>query len=180
MFALFVHDDRYDLPCSVQIEPEPIGHGDLDWRDVSAAPGFVLGWVAYADGHFGPYVPPLAGAKAFKLRELRANCGAAILAGFPSLALGSPFTYGSTDSDQTNLAHDALDASGADTKWSASIWCADAKGAWARRDHDAKQVAQVFTDFRAMRAAAQGRLAALTERVGTAASVDIVQAIVWG
>ena len=183
MFAL-VQQAGADAPWLIvdmwDVEPEL--HPDLAQHvyDVSDVVGVALGWERKADGTFGPYVPPIGDAKADRIRALRFDCLHAITSGFTSSALGKVYTYGSSDTDQANLGHDAVDAQASDDKWRAPIWCSDAKGQWSLRDHDAKQVAAVFSDFRAMRAAAQSKLASLTERVNTAKSGDIVKAVAWG
>jgi hypothetical protein len=183
MFAL-VQQTVSDGPWLVHdlFVTEPELHPELAQHlyEVSDVVGVALGWERKADGSFVPYVPPLADVKPVQIQMLRAQCAGAIVSGFTSSALGKPYTYGSSDTDQANLGDDVVDAQASDANWRAQIWCADAKGAWSLRDHDAKQVAAVFSDFRAMRAAAQAKCAGLTERVTTAKSVDIVRSVTWG
>lgn len=74
-----------------------------------------------------PVVPPptdaqvLASAQASQVALLSASCAAAIVSGFPSLALGSSHTYPSKPTDQQNLSASiiaALLAANSATAWS--------------------------------------------------------------
>ena len=181
LFAHFhPHPGRDGIKIVQEVwDHEPERHPEWDVRDVSEIPGLVPGWVEYPDGRIGPWALPLEEAREQQTASLRFDCTAVITDGFTSDALGTSFAYGSNATDQANLSHDADDARDASKNWTASIWCADASGAWARRSHDAKQVRQVFADFRSMRASAQDKLARLTDQVLKASTTDIVTTIVW-
>lgn len=135
-----------------------------------------------------PYTPPaptdaelLAAAQAERIGALTAACAAAITAGFTSSALGSPYTYGSTLTDQSNLQASVLRSlmPSLPGGWTTPFKCADAAGAWALREHTAAQIQQAGEDGMAMVVAAQQKLATLSAEVAAATTVAAVQAVAW-
>lgn len=136
---------------------------------------------ALVDGAVVASVLPLAEVQARKVASLRAACGAAIMGGFGSNALGAPHTYPSGMTDQANLIG-SVTASllpGLAAGWTTPFWCADVSGAWAFLPHTAAQIQQVGADGKAMVVAAQARLGALVAAVAAAATADQVAAITW-
>jgi hypothetical protein len=126
-------------------------------------------------------LPTLSQARNRKAAMLRAACQARICAGFVSAALGSPFHYPSTETDQRNLlaavVHSLSPTLPAD--WTTPFWCADASGAWAQRDHSASQIQRVGCDGNNLVIAAQTKLAGLLSLVFAADTVADLQAIEW-
>ena len=179
-YALIVRNEALGVNLVQELfEDKPELHPSLKVADVSQSPGVEPGWEAKANGTFAPYVPPIAAARREQVDILRRHCEAEILAGFNSAALGSVHGYGSSRTDQANLTHDAIAGLHADAAWVAPIFCADASGKAGMVDHTAEQAAKVLSDFQAMRAAAQAKLAKLSAQIQTAVTVDIVRAIVW-
>ena len=123
----------------------------------------------------------LAQAQATQSAALTAACGAAIVAGFQSSALGSAHTYPSQPNDQTNLigAVTASQSPGLPATWACNFWCADSTGAWAFRSHTATQIQQVLADAVVAREAFSAKLAGLVAQVNDATTVAEVQAVAW-
>lgn len=131
--------------------------------------------------------PPLATVQAAKIAELTNACGAEILGGFTSSALGAPHTYPSTLVDQTNLMA-SVTASlypNLPADWTTPFWCADAGGVWAKRPHTAAQIQQVGRDGKAAVIAAQTKLSGedgnggLIKAVMDAATPAVVETCTW-
>jgi hypothetical protein len=80
----------------------------------------------------------------------------ALLGGFQSSALGSPYAYGSSEADQRNLAIAAVAATQGDAT---AIWCANSSGVWALATHTAAQVIQLARDWNKFRATQSATLA---------------------
>lgn len=105
-------------------------------------------------------------------------CGAALITGFTSSALGAAYTYPSQDDDQRNLQSAVSAAAIASSTWTTPIWCAS-NDAWSFAPHTAAQVQQVNADWLAYRVAAQQKYAGLIAKINAATSVEEVQAIHW-
>ena len=122
-----------------------------------------------------PYVPPvpptLAQAQAAQTALLSTTCGAAIVAGFSSSALGAENHY---PSDQVTQADIALAAT-----YGGSLWCQSGSGVWAFEAHTLAQGQQVQADLHAHIQAQQGHYATLLGEVSAAQSVAAVQAVGW-
>ena len=112
--------------------------------------------------------------KAAQIASLTASCGAAIVAGFPSSALGTAYTYPSQPNDQTNLI--GAVAGGLAT---INFWCADSEGVWGFTAHTALQIKQVLADGGTQRMNYSAKLLDLVTKVNAAATVVDVQAVVW-
>jgi hypothetical protein len=124
--------------------------------------------------------PPLTVevASASKVASLVKACQKDILSGFTSKALGSSHLYGSSQTDQLNLAHDAALASG-DATFKADIGCSTDGKSWAFETHTAAQVKTVADDMQTARQLARLKLAELKANVAKAASAADVAAITW-
>jgi hypothetical protein len=142
----------------------------IEWRDDRAKPT----WADIA-------AASITLARIERISELTADCGAAIVSGFASSALGSPYRYPYKTTDQINLMG-AVSASllpGLDPDWTTPFWCADADGQWSFRSHSAAQIQAVGRDGKAHVVACQTLLAQLTTAVSAATTVEAVKAIVW-
>lgn len=124
---------------------------------------------------------PLAVTQSIHSAGLRIDCASYLLAGFPSIALGAPHTYPSTEIAQRNLAFAAtLSLSpGLVSGWVTPLWCADVAGAWALQAHNPAQVQHAAADWLAYRTAAQTRLADLLAAVAAAPNAAASAAVTW-
>ena len=153
---------------------------DAEWAGRLSDPS---SW-AVVNGALTAYVPPpltLSQAQGVQIGVLRAACGAAILAGYSSAALGAAHSYPATGLDQQNMAASVLASlmPGLPAGWTTPFWCADGAGVWAMRDHTAAQIQAAGTDGKAAIVAAQVKLAGLVAQVGAAITVASVEGIVW-
>ena len=117
--------------------------------------------------------PTLDQAKTAQIATLTNSCGAAIIAGFPSSALGTAYTYPSKPNDQTNLI--GAVASGL----SINFWAKDANGVWSRPLHTALQIKKVLVDGVTTYQSYSAKLLDLVTKVNAATTVEAVQAIVF-
>lgn len=116
----------------------------------------------------------LDSAKAAKIQELMQACATAIVSGFSSSALGSPYIYPSQPIDQSNLI--GAVASGLDP---VKFWCEDATGNWGLAAHSAVQIKQVLADGASQRINYSVKLDGLVKQVTGATSAAAISAIVW-
>lgn len=153
-----------------------------------ASPNDAAGAQIFADcvaGKYGAVTayagPPLATVQAQANAALAAACGATIMGGFSSSALGAAYSYPSTPTDQANLAASVLDSmlNGSAPNWSTPFMCADASGTWARRPHTAAQIQQVGRDGKAFVLACLTKLDTLRDEIAAATTAAAVAAIVW-
>ncbi|KTT36307.1 hypothetical protein RSA46_16915 [Pseudomonas oryzihabitans] len=123
----------------------------------------------------------LSEAQALKLSELDAACAAAILAGFDSDALGQSHHYPAKLTDQSNLQASVLASLQPDLPkgWTTPVWCQDAAGTWAYRDHTVAQIQQVGTAGKNAINACIARKIEREQQVAKATTVDEVNAILW-
>ncbi len=149
----------------------PNDPGNADWQAYQA-------WLGAGNA---PTAQTVVQSQAAQTAALSAACGAQIVAGFASSALGSAHTYPSQPLDQSNLigAATASQSPGLPSTWTCNFWCADSSGAWALRPHTAVQIQQVLADGVAAREALSAKLAGLVAQVQAATTVAAVQAIVW-
>ena len=157
-------------------------HPSLMVEDVSEVTGIVVGWERRDDGSFGPYVPPLDGVKAERIRALRFDCLHTIVGGLSSSALGKPHHYGSSETDQTNIGR-AVRASltrSKDPSWTASVPCrAEGEAEDVFRPHNAAQLHALECDLHDLIEGARVRRDALNRRVATAETIEAVEAVTW-
>ena len=155
-----------------------------DDTDQTAAPliaaAVAAGWTEVT----GNWPPPetVQQAQAVQLASLRAECDAAILAGYVSSALGAVYLYPSSTTDQINMMGSVTASMlpGLAAGWSTPFWCKDNSGVWAMRPHTASQIRQAGNDGKAWVLTCQQKLAALSATVAAATTVDAVKAVVWG
>jgi len=123
----------------------------------------------------------LAQAQAKQNALLTASCIAAITGGFISSALGSPYTYPSTLTDQHNLAVSVMASllPNLPTGWTTPFWVMDSAGAWSFTPHTAAQIQQAGLDGKAWVTTQQETLASLDAQVWAATTVAAVQAIIY-
>lgn len=179
-FALInTHDNTV---VDVKSQEHPV-HSSLMWVDAGVSL-VQAGWLySPVTGAFSKVYPPLDEVRPQRIEYLRWQCRFAITGGFTSDALGAPHTYGSTDTAQSNLAHDVEDSRGADATWAAPIACAtDAEIknlVWPVVEHTAEQVQKVMLDFRAHRVAMQDKLRKTLADVEAASTSEAVLDLEW-
>ncbi|MET3229445.1 UNVERIFIED_ORG: hypothetical protein ABIC54_001619 [Burkholderia sp. 1263] len=123
----------------------------------------------------------LAKAKAEQVSSLSAACGAAIVSGFTSSALGSAHTYPSNMTDQQNLSTSIMASMlpGTPADWATLFWCADSAGNWSWTSHTVAQIQQAGKDGMAAILAQRSKNATLSAQVAAASTVAAVQSVVW-
>lgn len=129
-----------------------------------------------------PPAPTLASTQAAKLRELTRACGAQIIGGFMSSALGSAYSYPSAQTDQDNLSASVVASllPGIDpATWTTPFMCEAANGIWARRAHSQAQIQQVGVDGKNFVVGCLLKLDSLRTQVAACTTMDQVNAIVW-
>lgn len=111
-----------------------------------------------------------------KVEAMSAACGAAIVAGFKSSALGAQHTYPAKLTDQANLTGSILDSliPGLPAGWTTPFWCADTDGVWEYRPHTATQIQQAGRDGKAAILACMAKNEALVAQImaSTIAEID--------
>ncbi|WP_137132758.1 hypothetical protein [Rhizobium sp. FY34] len=124
----------------------------------------------------------LDACRQIRLSAITSACGAAIVGGFTSDALGSLHIYPSQQIDQINLMGSVTDSLLPDLSpdWSTPFWCQDENGAWAFRQHDALQIQRVGSDGKAHVVACQTKLAMLTAEANSKTNPEEIAAIGWG
>lgn len=130
-------------------------------------------WLPAGSSRLATGAEILAAEKSMKIAELEKSCESHIAAGFISSALGSSYTYGSSQQDQTNIL--GAKVAGIDMLFT----CADANGVKAQRMHTAAQLAQVYVDGMVFLQIAYATLDTRITAVNQAQSVEAVQGIVW-
>ncbi|WP_316154694.1 hypothetical protein [Cupriavidus sp. BIC8F] len=154
---------------------------DAEWLACISTPGYKV-----QDGDLVEPLPPtaaqlVAAAKAAQIVSVTEACGAAIVAGFQSSALGAMRTYPSSLIDQQNLSASVLASllPGLASGWVTPFWCADAAGLWSYADHTAAQIQQVGQDGKAAIVGAIQKKAELVAAIEAAVTIAAVQAITW-
>lgn len=142
---------------------------DVQWQACLSMPGYTV--------QNELLVPPseaqlLVQAQEAQIARLSQACANAIVSGFTSDALGSPYVYPSATTDQINQSTVAQSPSGG------LLWCA-ASGAWTFKQHTQAQAQAVVSSFTAWLNKCQQQLVTLTGQVAAATSVSAVQAISW-
>lgn len=169
--AITAFYDSIDSPVPTGVDTVELT--EFEWLACVCAPGQ---W-HIVDGALAQVPPPtdaqlLATAQAAKISTLTAACGASIVSGFSSTALGSAYNYPSTLTDQANQTTLAQCASGG------MLWCA-AGGVWSFKQHSQAQVQAVVSSFSAWLNKCQQQLVALTSQVSAATTVSAVESIAW-
>ncbi|WP_342705026.1 hypothetical protein OHZ10_28030 [Burkholderia arboris] len=114
----------------------------------------------------------LTTAQASQVAVLDAACAKAIVSGFSSDAVGSPYDYPSSITDQTNQNTIAQCSSGG------LLWCAS-KGTWTFKHHTQPQAMAVVSSFVVWLNKCQNQRMALSDQVSAATSVSAVQSVLW-
>jgi len=150
-----------------------------DWQRNVEQPRWVTEGLLLSDSE--PYQSvTLEQIKAAKLAEISAACAAEIVGGFSSSALGALYAYPSQVTDQSNLMAAVLSSLSAPAEgWETPVWCTDAQGVGAYRQHTAAQVQAVGNDSLTARNAALAKKAELEARISQAVIVEQVQAASW-
>lgn len=132
--------------------------------------------------HNQPSDDPLAAAQQVQLAAITAACAAAIVFGFTSSALGSPYFYPSAPTDQQNLSDAMIDAmldSNPD-RWSMLIWCAHLRdGVWQKVPHNIGHIKRLGRDAIKVRLALRALKDDLAAQINAAETIEAVQAVVW-
>lgn len=149
----------------------PDDPGNRDYQDY-------LDWVA-ANNTPTPFdtrtsLQVLTDAKLIQIQAITQACGAQIVSGFTSSALGAAHTYPSQLFDQINLI-------GSVTSGLATIdfWCADNTNTWNIVAHTLAQIKQVLADAATIRMSYSTKLKTLTDNINAATTVADVQAVIW-
>jgi len=120
-----------------------------------------------------PPPPTLAELKADKVAALSAACKAAIVAGFPSAALGEVHTYDSDMESQINLVGAAALAG------PVAYTCTDGAGVKASRAHTAAEIAQVLADGAALKIGYLARFRDMRAQAMAAPDAAALDLIAW-
>lgn len=164
---------------------ESLGDDEQAAGYVAAPDGVGPGWIDNGDGTYSPPpapLPTLEEAKTVKLDRLKADCTAAINAGFVAAALGSDHRY-DTDkpTDQVNLI--AAGLGGVDLPFTCTDLATETK---AQRPHTAEQLAQVYAEASAEKVRLLGllddlrqQLVAITITTDLEAALAEVAALAW-
>jgi hypothetical protein len=142
----------------------------LDWMDERTKPL----WISLN-------TEALALAKSARIAALAAQCGAAIVAGFSSTALGSLHLYPMRPTDQVNMMG-SVTASllpNLPGTWMTPFWCQDEAGEWAFRDHTASEIQHAGIDGKLHVVACQITLASLAAQVDAATTEADIAAVTW-
>lgn len=115
----------------------------------------------------------LTNAKSVQSVALSNACATLITSGFTSSALGSAYTYASTEVDQRNIVQSAQSTKGG------LLACQNATGVWARQPHTQAQAQQVLDDFVKFRDLSRENLGALQTQVAICVTLASVQAVLW-
>lgn len=144
------------------------------WRAVNSQDDVI------ADEFYSEVIPDLTNeerlqlAKADQIAQVTVDCGAAIVSGFKSSALGVEYTYPSKPTDQTNLI--GAVASGLAIIY---FWCANAAEVWDFREHTDAQIKQVLADAGTQRMAYSAQLAGLVAMINAAETLTDVTNVIW-
>lgn len=117
---------------------------------------------------------PLPEARAKRIAELSEQCGAAIVGGFTSSALGSVHHYDGGIEDQVNIMGAAM--AGVDLPFRCRD---DVLREKIFRPHTAAQMAQVYADGVAFKLQQLARLETLRAAVNNASTLEEVYSVVW-
>lgn len=128
-----------------------------------------------------PPEPTLDELKTARISGLSADCGAQIVAGFLSSALGAQHTYPAGSLDQINLTASVVASllPGLPAGWTTPFWCADAEGNWTLAAHTEAQIQKVGADGKAAILTAIEKNTMLAAQVMAATTAADVDAIVW-
>ncbi|TBW32617.1 hypothetical protein EYW49_22015 [Siculibacillus lacustris] len=179
------HTASVTVDATTEIVPAATIDDGIDAPDgcmfVAATEAAGIGWHIDEAGSPCPPVISLDEARTAKVAELRAACSAAIVGGFVSAALGSPHTYPSKPTDQTNLMGSVVASMlpGVAADWSTPFWCADGVGEWAFLPHTAAQIQTAGADGKAWVVTCQTSLDTLTAEALMAPDAIALAAITW-
>jgi hypothetical protein len=124
----------------------------------------------------------LAQAQAQAVAALRLVAETTGAAGFTSSALGSPYTYPSSEADNLNL-NGSITASllptAAVAGWTTDYLCTDSTGNAALRPHTAAQIQQVGIDAKAFETGIVAHLEAQLAQVAAATTIAAAEAVTW-
>lgn len=152
----------------------------IDWRELGPLPEGVTLQPRPSELHRwqdGQWVIDLQALHTLKVVAINQACEAAITAGFPSSALGSPYTYGSQLEDQLNLTGAVLRGLEMDYP------CRDDQGVKAYRLHTLEQLSQVSADFTLFKLQLLQRADELKQQLDQAllaGDADALESIAWG
>ena len=171
------------LGANVVVSETPI-----DWQSsYLAANGEILPFPAKPSAHHTwdwttrGWVEDFSKAQAIKSTQILAACGAQILSGFDSTALGATHRYPAKMTDQQNLASSVLASllPGLPSDWTTPFWCADGDGVWLFRSHTGAQIQQVGQDAKAAILYAMGKNEQLQSVIAEAETIAELEVITW-
>lgn len=142
--------------------------------------GLVLITEAQALAILNP-APTLAQAQAAQIALISAACGAAVIAGLPSSALGASYVYPTRQTDQTNLMAAVIRVGMPQTpaNFMTSLALQTSPGVWGMLSHTVAQVQQVGQDIFGPISAMLVKNNSLAGQVMVASTVAAVQNINW-
>lgn len=167
----------------LDVAPEDAFHPEIAITLKECAAQVEPGWLLNGNEFEAPavVVPSLEAIKTAHIETLRIACEAKITGGFISSALGGAHTYPSDIKAQINLMGSVADSimPGLPANWTTPFWVCDAGGVWAWKMHNADQIQQAGRDGKAHVVECQSTLAALSDAVSAAETLEEVQDVVW-
>ncbi|ABE50946.1 hypothetical protein [Methylobacillus flagellatus] len=147
------------------------------WYQRPASPGPYYHWQNEVES----WVFDMDAARSAKSEVIRKACEDAILAGFQSLALGSPHQYPSDLEDQANLSSSVMRSTlpDSDPDQLYPFKCRSIEGVWEFRSHTAAQIQQVGRDSYAVILGHRQRHAQLQTLIQLARSETELEVIAW-
>lgn len=123
----------------------------------------------------------LAAAQTKQSTALSSACATACVSGFTSDALGSTYTYPSTETDQLNLQARVLSSliNASDSSWTTTFKCTDSAGTEAYVTHTGAQIQAVGSTGESTINGYLTKKATLVAQVAAATTVAEVEAITW-
>ena len=158
---------------------EQIIHAEL-----GALPNTLTTIAKPCDGHYkwvgSAWVIDLVANKTAKTTEIKSACSFAIVSGIGSDALGSIYSYPTTQLDQANLTGLITSSMLPDSGDQYKFWCADSAGTWDRRSHTKLQIQAVGKAVVAHVIFQQEKYAQKLSEIEAAIDSETVNLISWG
>lgn len=118
-------------------------------------------------------------ARAAKYTVLTNAAQASITGNFSSSALGSPYTYPSLSTDQSNLHTGVLSCPDDSTGWTWNLWCTEDGETWALVGHTFAQLKTALRDYATGLQIFQEHWATVITNLETATDLDSIALVVW-
>lgn len=162
--------DREDSPPPLSATVLKIT--DAEWQACISTPGYTVNDGALVAPAAPTQAELLARARAEQSAALSQACSDAIASGFTSCALGSPYMYPSSLTDQTNQTTVASCSAGG------YLWCA-LSGQWALAQHTQGEAQAVLASFALWLNKCQQQCASLIEQVNKGKSIVEIRTVSW-